>query len=188
MVLSFKTRTGQNSTYFTSAQRFAILRKKLPITWTFLQVDILSRVHHKHLVALVGYCRAEEKQMLIYEYIHKGSLRDHLDGMFLHILSFFSLVLFSFWPTHSMFIANSGNMKFDLIWIIFLQYNSDGHFKTKNPSWTLLGPWSPNWVSWFLQFWGHLGTSFSSGFVYFWPAHSTLFTYSDDTWFSLIWI
>lgn len=47
----------------------------------FNEVDILSRVHHKHLVALVGYCRAPEKQMLIYEYIHKGSLRDHLDGM-----------------------------------------------------------------------------------------------------------
>ncbi|XP_024374859.1 probable LRR receptor-like serine/threonine-protein kinase At1g67720 isoform X2 [Physcomitrium patens] len=45
------------------------------------EVDILSRVHHKHLVNLVGYCRVPGMQMmLIYEYIHRGSLRDHLSG------------------------------------------------------------------------------------------------------------
>jgi serine/threonine protein kinase len=45
-----------------------------------LKVDLLSRIHHKNLVNLLGYCQDKEKQMLIYEYFPNGSLRDHLYG------------------------------------------------------------------------------------------------------------
>ena len=45
-----------------------------------LQVDVLSRVRHKNLVALVGYCQEDKKQILIYEYMHNGSLHDELRG------------------------------------------------------------------------------------------------------------
>ncbi|CAM6007505.1 unnamed protein product [Sphagnum balticum] len=46
----------------------------------FNEVDVLSRVSHRNLVSLIGYCHEDNRQMLIYEYMHKGSLRDHLYG------------------------------------------------------------------------------------------------------------
>jgi serine/threonine protein kinase len=37
-------------------------------------------VSHRNLVSLIGYCHEDNRKMLIYEYMHKGSLRDHLYG------------------------------------------------------------------------------------------------------------
>eukprot|EP01018_Ginkgo_biloba_P026560 Gb_17959 [translate_table: standard] len=45
------------------------------------EVALLSRVHHKNLVSLVGYCTEGEHRILIYEYMHKGNLRDLLYGV-----------------------------------------------------------------------------------------------------------
>ncbi|KAH9535431.1 hypothetical protein CY35_17G053100 [Sphagnum magellanicum] len=42
------------------------------------EVEILSKVRHCNLVALVGYCNQGNKQMLIYEFMHNGSLHDRL--------------------------------------------------------------------------------------------------------------
>eukprot|EP00253_Pinus_taeda_P016644 PITA_16644 len=44
------------------------------------EVDLLSKVHHKKLVALLGYCSESRDLMLIYEYMAGGSLRDRLYG------------------------------------------------------------------------------------------------------------
>lgn len=44
------------------------------------EVDLLSRVHHKNLVSLLGYCNESKELMLIYEHMSGGSLRDHLYG------------------------------------------------------------------------------------------------------------
>ncbi|KAH9530858.1 hypothetical protein CY35_19G005900 [Sphagnum magellanicum] len=44
----------------------------------FNEVDVLSRVSHRNLVSLIGYCLEDDQKMLIYEYMHKGSLYDHL--------------------------------------------------------------------------------------------------------------
>lgn len=38
------------------------------------EVEIISRVHHRHLVALVGYCICEQQRILIYEYVF---FKDH---------------------------------------------------------------------------------------------------------------
>ncbi|CAK9213850.1 unnamed protein product [Sphagnum troendelagicum] len=46
----------------------------------FNEVDVLSKVSHRNLVSLIGYCLEDDQQMLIYEYMHKGSLCDHLYG------------------------------------------------------------------------------------------------------------
>ncbi|MCO5607653.1 hypothetical protein L7F22_061851 [Adiantum nelumboides] len=43
------------------------------------EVNLLSRIHHKNLVTLLGYC-AEEKLVLIYEYMSNGSLIQALHG------------------------------------------------------------------------------------------------------------
>ncbi|XAR72819.1 Non-specific serine/threonine protein kinase [Bertholletia excelsa] len=44
------------------------------------EVDIISRVHHRHLVSLVGYCIAGDQRMLVYEYVANKTLEYHLHG------------------------------------------------------------------------------------------------------------
>lgn len=44
------------------------------------EVEIISRVHHRHLVSLVGYCIANEKKLLVYEYVANKTLEFHLYG------------------------------------------------------------------------------------------------------------
>ncbi|CAA0840062.1 Leucine-rich repeat protein kinase family protein [Striga hermonthica] len=44
------------------------------------EIELLSRVHHKNLVSLVGFCFEQGEQMLVYEYIANGTLRDSLSG------------------------------------------------------------------------------------------------------------
>ncbi|XP_051178013.1 uncharacterized protein [Lolium perenne] len=44
------------------------------------EVDIISRVHHRHLVSLVGYCIAGTSRMLVYEFVPNKTLEFHLHG------------------------------------------------------------------------------------------------------------
>ncbi|KAK9054804.1 hypothetical protein SSX86_025883 [Deinandra increscens subsp. villosa] len=44
------------------------------------EIELLSRVHHKNLVSLVGFCFDEGEQMLVYEYVVNGTLKDSLSG------------------------------------------------------------------------------------------------------------
>lgn len=47
------------------------------------EVEIISRVHHRHLVSLVGYCIAGPQRMLVYEFIPNKTLEHHLHGTLL---------------------------------------------------------------------------------------------------------
>ncbi|XP_008812470.2 receptor protein kinase TMK1-like [Phoenix dactylifera] len=42
------------------------------------EIDVLQRVRHRHLVALLGYCDDEDEQLLVYEYMPGGTLEQHL--------------------------------------------------------------------------------------------------------------
>ncbi|CAN4119705.1 unnamed protein product [Withania somnifera] len=42
------------------------------------EVEIISRVHHRHLVSLVGYCIAGSQRLLVYEFVPNGTLEYHL--------------------------------------------------------------------------------------------------------------
>ncbi|GLT86448.1 hypothetical protein SLE2022_045890 [Rubroshorea leprosula] len=42
------------------------------------EVEIISRVHHRHLVSLVGYCISEHHRLLIYEFVPNQTLEHHL--------------------------------------------------------------------------------------------------------------
>ncbi|XP_068327246.1 probable LRR receptor-like serine/threonine-protein kinase At1g67720 isoform X1 [Pyrus communis] len=44
------------------------------------EVALLSRIHHRNLVPLTGYCKEEHQCILVYEYMHNGTLRDHIHG------------------------------------------------------------------------------------------------------------
>jgi len=42
------------------------------------ELAFLSRLHHKHLVRLVGFCEEKDERLLVYEYMKNGALYDHL--------------------------------------------------------------------------------------------------------------
>ncbi|KAK9050857.1 hypothetical protein SSX86_030174 [Deinandra increscens subsp. villosa] len=44
------------------------------------EIELLSRVHHKNLVNLIGFCFDKGEQMLVYEYIVNGTVKDSLSG------------------------------------------------------------------------------------------------------------
>ncbi|XP_030443293.2 proline-rich receptor-like protein kinase PERK1 [Syzygium oleosum] len=44
------------------------------------EVEIISRVHHKHLVFLVGFCTTGSERLLVYEFIPNNTLQFHLHG------------------------------------------------------------------------------------------------------------
>ncbi|XP_037496979.1 probable leucine-rich repeat receptor-like protein kinase At5g49770 [Jatropha curcas] len=44
------------------------------------EIELLSRVHHKNLVSLLGFCFERGEQMLVYEFVTNGSLSDSLSG------------------------------------------------------------------------------------------------------------
>ncbi|RZB99299.1 Proline-rich receptor-like protein kinase PERK12 [Glycine soja] len=51
------------------------------------EVEIISRVHHRHLVSLVGYCICEQQRILIYEYVPNGTLHHHLHASGMPVLN-----------------------------------------------------------------------------------------------------
>ncbi|OEL32774.1 putative LRR receptor-like serine/threonine-protein kinase [Dichanthelium oligosanthes] len=52
------------------------------------EIELLSRLHHRNLVSLVGYCDEEDEQMLVYEFMSNGTLRDHISAKSKRPLSF----------------------------------------------------------------------------------------------------
>ncbi|KAL3498395.1 hypothetical protein ACH5RR_041127 [Cinchona calisaya] len=45
-----------------------------------VEIETISRVHHKHLVSLVGYCITGSERLLVYVFVHNGTLEFHLHG------------------------------------------------------------------------------------------------------------
>ncbi|CAM0904638.1 unnamed protein product [Alopecurus aequalis] len=42
------------------------------------EMELLGRLHHRHLVGLKGYCLTRIERFQVYEYMENGSLKDHL--------------------------------------------------------------------------------------------------------------
>ncbi|RLM54162.1 hypothetical protein C2845_PM10G08820 [Panicum miliaceum] len=62
------------------------------------EVEIISRVHHRHLVSLVGYCIAEDHRLLVYDYVSNNTLHHHLHGRGRPVMD---------WPTRVKIAAGS---------------------------------------------------------------------------------
>ncbi|KAK8955132.1 putative LRR receptor-like serine/threonine-protein kinase [Platanthera guangdongensis] len=44
------------------------------------EVKLLSRIHHRNLVTFLGYSQQDRKNVLVYEFMHNGALKEHLRG------------------------------------------------------------------------------------------------------------
>lgn len=54
------------------------------LIFSFPQIEMLSKLHHFHVVPLLGYCSETHgknaERLLVFEYVNNGNLRDCLDG------------------------------------------------------------------------------------------------------------
>eukprot|EP00250_Pteridium_aquilinum_P013032 c21090_g1_i1 orf=268-1710(+) len=51
------------------------------------ELKFLGTLHHPNLVKLIGYCYEEEHRLLVYEFLSRGSLENHLFGRSHHTIS-----------------------------------------------------------------------------------------------------
>lgn len=50
----------------------------------------LGSVDHPHLVKLIGFCAEGDQRLLVYEFMPLGSLDDHLHGININPILFFT--------------------------------------------------------------------------------------------------
>ncbi|XP_024929890.3 lysM domain receptor-like kinase 3 [Ziziphus jujuba] len=72
---------GYGSVYFGILGKREVAIKKMKSSRTkefFSELKVLCKIHHINVVELLGYASGEDHLYLVYEYIHNGSLNDHL--------------------------------------------------------------------------------------------------------------
>lgn len=47
-----------------------------------LEIEIITTLHHNNIISLFGFCFEDNKLLLVYELLTRGSLEDNLHGKF----------------------------------------------------------------------------------------------------------
>lgn len=66
-----------SSVFVVAVKRLDSMSKQGSLEF-WAEIEMLSKLHHCHLVSLIGYCNYEKEMILVYEYIPNGTLEDHL--------------------------------------------------------------------------------------------------------------
>ncbi|XP_004300916.1 PREDICTED: lysM domain receptor-like kinase 3-like [Fragaria vesca subsp. vesca] len=72
---------GYGCVYFAILGEAEVAIKNMRSTRTkefFAELKVLCRIHHNNVVELLGYASGSEHLCLVYEFVHNGSLNDHL--------------------------------------------------------------------------------------------------------------
>ncbi|XP_077241522.1 putative serine/threonine-protein kinase PBL11 [Tasmannia lanceolata] len=56
------------------------------------EVNYLGQLHHEHLVRLIGYCSESKNRLLVYEFMPRGSLENHLFRKSVHPMSWITRI------------------------------------------------------------------------------------------------
>ncbi len=51
-----------------------------------LEIDIITTLHHKNIISLLGFCFEDGNLLLVYDFLSRGSLEENLHGIQLHII------------------------------------------------------------------------------------------------------
>ena len=66
-----------NGTVTVAIKRLDTTSKQGPREFS-TEINLLSRFRHSHIICLIGYCHSSDEMILVYEYMVRGSLADHL--------------------------------------------------------------------------------------------------------------
>lgn len=66
------------------------------------EIELLSRVHHKNVVNLVGFCFEQGEQLLVYDYIPNGTLKDALSGIYMYLYFLSYLISYNYYKIMSL--------------------------------------------------------------------------------------
>lgn len=71
----YKAQFDENSTF--AVKRMKLFSEQAEKEF-YREIELIGRLHHRHLVALRGFCLDRHDRFLIYEYLENGSVKDHL--------------------------------------------------------------------------------------------------------------
>jgi serine/threonine protein kinase len=73
--------------------------------WVQAEVKFLGKFSHPNLVKLLGYCWEDEEFLLVYEYMQKGSLENHLFRSKKHIHTYICIYIKVFHANFSSYLC-----------------------------------------------------------------------------------
>jgi serine/threonine protein kinase len=83
--VGFRSSDGDGSSCFQFQVEICIRKPDLQRKLTchdccYIQAQTLTRIHHKNLVSMIGYCKDGDYMALVYEYMSEGTLQEHIAG------------------------------------------------------------------------------------------------------------
>lgn len=97
------------------------------------EVNYLGRLRHPNLVKLVGYCFEGDNRLLVYEFMPKGSLENHLFRSMLHI----SMNMLEACIIFQIGYFYSYKTYIDVLWTLIFIYTSVFSFLVISFTWSL---------------------------------------------------